>query len=669
MDEFGFQEKIFGQLREKGREINEDPFNNQKLKEYLGGRGLGLSDQYKLQQQLQEVANSVAKISSSKRHANASSTSSCQYHPRDPIYLQQQPKFLRLGFHSFHTHKEFYKLKIFTHDTSIAKIFKDSLRSPSYEKHETEESEKKPTAEIKNYLIEAVSLFQKFRCLYADLILDHNERKESYSLISSKQSAEEAFKLVAVELGFMYDLLYTKTTTIYSMSGMFLRCICLFSHISVCVVFFINIDKSSYSQTDISITYLLLLGAVFLEFYAFIVLLLSDWTKLWLTKRKSTSIDRCSTGLLSNDNRRWSRSMGQYNLISFSLSESRKSKKSFNLRVQKTLGIKELIDKYKYLSWKELDNDLLEMIFKQLQRKSKEIKDDHFDMKRCKELLSQRGEYVSSERVYVNDLIRSSTIDVEFDYSLLLWHVTTDLCYYDDFRNLREGQKLPPECKISKWLSDYMLYLLVVCPTMMPKGIGELRYIDTCVETTRFLRKNKGSYIKTDRAAYLLLQFYKTWDQYNKDKNYLSVLGHGCELAQQLQRLNMVGDENERNVKWELISEVWMEMLEYAASHCGWKEHGQGLANGGELLTHVCLLMAHLGLSEQYQIQQQPIHQRWTTQLFVTAVVDWILYICGYFLDTILYIWNQFLKLINSCFWNACTCFLCFYVTCCSDRH
>jgi hypothetical protein len=51
--------------------------------------------------------------------------------------------------------------------------------------------------------------------------------------------------------------------------------------------------------------------------------------------------------------------------------------------------------------------------------------------------------------------------------------------------------------------------------------------------------------------------------------------------------------------KWEMISEVWVDMLMYAASHCRWKEHVHALSQGGELLTHVCLLMAHLGLSKQ----------------------------------------------------------------------
>jgi hypothetical protein len=53
--------------------------------------------------------------------------------------------------------------------------------------------------------------------------------------------------------------------------------------------------------------------------------------------------------------------------------------------------------------------------------------------------------------------------------------------------------------------------------------------------------------------------------------------------------------------RWEIIKEVWMEMLAYAAAHCPWKEHAQQQRRGGELVTHVYFLMLHLGLSEQYE--------------------------------------------------------------------
>ncbi|XP_031272092.1 uncharacterized protein LOC116130497 [Pistacia vera] len=297
--------------------------------------------------------------------------------------------------------------------SSSAKQVKDSLRSPhdfSNDPLKLENREKKEGSEKKS--TDPSNLEdKKEECLYADLVLDHDERKETYSLLS-KKSAKEAFKLVATELGFMYD--------------------------------------SSYSPSDISITYVLLVGAIFLEVYAFIVLLFSDWTKYWLTKRNYMSINKCSIGLLSNDNKRWSGSIGQYNLLNFSLFEYKFFETSSMMEeTMKRFGIKELIEKCGYLSWKEVDNGLLEMIFKQFLEKSKDIKEDPFDNKKLKELLGWRGDYVLSKSNYVNES-HGSTIEVEFDYCLLLWHITTDLCCYDDIRNLKEVKNLHQNAKLAK---------------------------------------------------------------------------------------------------------------------------------------------------------------------------------------------------------------------------
>jgi len=77
-------------------------------------------------------------------------------------------------------------------------------------------------------------------------------------------------------------------------------------------------------------------------------------------------------------------------------------------------------------------------------------------------------------------------------------------------------------------------------------------------------------------------------------KREKSVLSGVDVLARQLL---LLGPEK----RWEMINEVWVEMVAYAAAHCPWKEHTQELRRGGELLTHVSLLMLHLGLSEQYE--------------------------------------------------------------------
>nr|TKR90289.1 hypothetical protein D5086_0000234880 [Populus alba] len=83
----------------------------------------------------------------------------------------------------------------------------------------------------------------------------------------------------------------------------------------------VKIDKHAYSTTDITITYLLFVAAVFLEFYAFLCLVLSDWTMIWLIDKGGNGLTIVTYSLIRKLTRseRWSRSISQYNLISSSI--------------------------------------------------------------------------------------------------------------------------------------------------------------------------------------------------------------------------------------------------------------------------------------------------------------------------------------------------------------
>ncbi|KAL5761136.1 hypothetical protein ACOSP7_019639 [Xanthoceras sorbifolium] len=108
-----------------------------------------------------------------------------------------------------------------------------------------------------------------------------------------------------------------------------------------------------------------------------------------------------------------------------------------------------------------------------------------------------------------------------------------------------------------------MLYHLLFRPSMLPKGIGKIRYEHTFLQTERYYQARP----------------YK--HKLRANKGMLQDAADGLENT------------------WKMISEVWLEMLTFAAQNCEWKVHAQHLRKGGELLTHVSVIMVNFGLSKQ----------------------------------------------------------------------
>ncbi|PKI47607.1 hypothetical protein CRG98_031996 [Punica granatum] len=55
----------------------------------------------------------------------------------------------------------------------------------------------------------------------------------------------------------------------------------------------------------------------------------------------------------------------------------------------------------------------------------------------------------------------------------------------------------------------------------------------------------------------------------------------------------------EKTARWKLINNIWVEALLYAAHSCEGYEHSKRLSAGGEVLSHVWLLLAHFGIFKQ----------------------------------------------------------------------
>ncbi|KAJ6779080.1 hypothetical protein OIU74_002795 [Salix koriyanagi] len=103
-------------------------------------------------------------------------------------------------------------------------------------------------------------------------------------------------------------------------------------------------------------------------------------------------------------------------------------------------------------------------------------------MNDLKEILAERGDQVLKSMGFL-EISRSAVVELDFHGSLLLWHIATDICYHDDIRK-GDANKLPPNSKMSRSLSNYMLYILSERPNMLPKGIGGARYKQTGIQLT-----------------------------------------------------------------------------------------------------------------------------------------------------------------------------------------
>ncbi|GMY32554.1 hypothetical protein FCV25MIE_27800 [Fagus crenata] len=445
-------------------------------------------------------------------------------------------------------------------------------------------------------LHDASYFFRTFKRLFADLILSFQDRENSRSFFQhAEMTCEKAFEVIEIELGFMYDLLHTKASFITSRWGSFCRVVSFLGTFSAFLGFLI-IDKNAYSTTDKIVTLFLLVGAILLEIYAVIVQLTSDWTTLWLSKHENKLVDLISKAnscfqschglcFLLPLNKRWSNSVDQYNLLSHCIkrksikgSRTKHFIKDFSEDFIKDFILK-MLEKYWYKNLKPVSKDLKEKIFVQLKnaKSISDIRDSYMQLFAC------TGDDHDEEKKRICNL----------DETILRLHIATDLCYYIDRGNDTETVKTS-KC-LSQSLSNYLVYLLVMCPYMLPSGIGQIKFQDTCAEAIEFIKERE--YISDEHKACEVLFKVNTeiLPSRIKGDRSKSVLFDACKLAQSLQCL-------EPEQKWRKISEVWVGILSDAASQCRWNYHARRLRQGGELLTHVWLLMAHLGITEHFQI-------------------------------------------------------------------
>ncbi|KAI7993673.1 hypothetical protein LOK49_LG11G00729 [Camellia lanceoleosa] len=331
-------------------------------------------------------------------------------------------------------------------------------------------------------------------------------------------AAHNTFKLIEIELGLMYDMLF--------ICGSILRHICISCIVTMLVGFFLVKKPDGHLKGGLPITIILLVGAICLEISGALVQLGSDWAIVWACKhypsKLVTPVFHLHEFVISK-NKRWSEVMGQSRLNFYNNYKLTK----FNLPSHR------------------VDHSIKELIICQLGK----ISQNDLEVETPQAYTIKRGEWTLEKY----GLDANWSIKLEFGKSIIVWHAATDICLEKYGVEPESSKSVPNKVETTKILSYYMMHLLLFCPTL-----------PFCDNSENFMQ------------AYPNVKFFKE---------------NGEKLAGSLMEED----------KWEIMSNIWIEMLCYAASCYSVNHHVQELRHGGQFLTRVWLLLKHSGATKMLE--------------------------------------------------------------------
>ncbi|KAJ4767661.1 hypothetical protein LUZ62_078036 [Rhynchospora pubera] len=182
-----------------------------------------------------------------------------------------------------------------------------------------------------------------------------------------------------------------------------------------------------------------------------------------------------------------------------------------------------------------------------------------------------------------------------FGECVIAWHMATDMCYFASNNapgDNEEGRRREAIYRVS----NYMMYLILERSSMMPPGFAELTTVRT-VQTLKGSDIFSTGHPDTRQAR---VSLYEATVGNVTPEYWPRCADTALPLVLNLlRRLKQIVEKTSEQRQWEVIRDVWMEMLTYAAVHCSRTEHFRSLSRGGELLTHYWLLLAHYGIMEE----------------------------------------------------------------------
>ncbi|KAK0595012.1 hypothetical protein LWI29_002560 [Acer saccharum] len=214
-------------------------------------------------------------------------------------------------------------------------------------------------------------------------------------------SPKYAFKVIEIELGMMYDLLYTKAPLLYTRRGLVLRLITFVLTCSVMVLFPVLVDKHKYS------------------------------------KYKNHPILK-TLNSAGSSKKRWSNNMSQYTLVSFTANKAKTE-----MQTAKFLDTTRVTGNYWHC---EVSDDLRKLIFMYVEEKAEDPETSRRNKRRPPFTEFPSTLHVGERLIMTRTSLTSThllpnigkNINEKFECSIIIWHIATEVCDRINFRRIRK---------------------------------------------------------------------------------------------------------------------------------------------------------------------------------------------------------------------------------------
>lgn len=210
---------------------------------------------------------------------------------------------------------------------------------------------------------------------------------------------------------------------------------------------------------------------------------------------------------------------------------------------------------------------------------------------------------------------------VDFHESIIIWHIATDLILaMREKKSSEDDAEEVQRVGLIRALSNYLMFLLVAHPDMLPGLPQKWLYQRTCENLDKKCKEHRDELISSGGKAnnVIFMVLMKLFGGHNNSSTSIGLrqtnalakilyksLPSNFDTA--IPRLTYAGLVAREIINWKggdnqsmepdtvtVLLNLWTAFLLYAANRCNRESHAKKLNTGGEFITIVWLMVEHI---------------------------------------------------------------------------